>query len=98
MVTLRRRLLMLVERTSWALGLVGLVCWGAFHVDAATSARNDINRFAELKSNTRHAAIPDQSLWSAVRVDAWHKALSEPAPAPLAVLRIPEIGLEVPVL
>ena len=32
------------------------------------------------------------------RVSAWRKALSEPAPAPLAVLRIPKIRLEVPVL
>jgi sortase A len=31
-------------------------------------------------------------------VSAWRQALSEPVPAPLAVLRIPKIRLEVPVL
>ena len=98
MDALRRRLLLLAERTSWAFGLVGLVWWGAFHIEVATSTRHDLERFAALQAATLHAGMPDQSLWSSGRVDAWRKALSEPAPPPLAVLRIPKIGLEVPVL
>ena len=50
------------------------------------------------RSVAPQAGTPDQSLWSPNRVSAWRKALSDPAPAPLAVLRIPKIRLEVPVL
>ena len=64
----------------------------------ATSTRHDLERFAALKSLAPPAGTPDQSLWSPHRVSAWRKALSDPAPAPLAVLRIPKIRLEVPVL
>jgi sortase A len=91
-------LLLFVERTSWAFGVAGLVWWGAFHIAVTTSTRNLVNRFVALQSVVLHPDEPDQSLWSTVRVYAWRKALSQPALAPLAVLRIPEIGLEVPVL
>ena len=48
---------------------------------------------------SRHAAgTPDQSLWSPERIVAWRKAVDEPAATPLAVLRIPRLRLEVPVL
>jgi sortase A len=94
----RRRLLLLAERTSWAFGLVGLMWWGAFHIEVATSTRHDLERFAALQGVATQAETPDQSLWSPNRVSAWRKALSEPAPAPIAVLRIPKIRLEVPVL
>jgi sortase A len=40
----------------------------------------------------------DLSLWSPGRIDAWRSSLSLPSPPPLAVLRIPKIKLEVPVL
>jgi Sortase domain len=46
----------------------------------------------------QRAGASDQSLWSPERVSAWRKAVSEPSPAPLAVLRIPKLRLEVPVL
>ena len=78
--------------------LSALVWWGAFHIGVATSTRHDLERFAALRVVAPPAGTPDQSLWSPVRVDAWRKAMSEPAPAPIAVLRIPKIGLEVPVL
>jgi len=94
----RRRLLLLVERLSLAFGLVGLVGWGSFQIRGATSARNDLARFAALQVVAPHDSTPDQTLWSPHRVSAWRQALSEPAPAPLAVLRIPKIRLEVAVL
>jgi sortase A len=93
-----RRLLLLAERASWTLGLVGLAWWGAFHIRAATLTQHDLERFAALQVVAPHDGTPDQSLWSAVRISAWRKAMSEPAPAPLAVLRIPKIRLEVAVL
>lgn len=40
----------------------------------------------------------DQSLWDGRRILAYAHALTRPAPPPLAVLRIPRLGLEVPVL
>jgi sortase A len=95
---LRRRSLLFVERASWALGLVGLVWWGAFHIGVAGSTRHDLERFATLQALTTPAGAPDLTLWSPQRVSAWRKTLEDPAPAPLAVLRIPKIRLEVPVL
>jgi sortase A len=98
MEELRRRLLLLAERASWTFGLVGLMWWAAFHVGVASSTRHDLERFAALQVVATPAGTPDQSLWSPNRVSAWHKALGEPGPDPLAVLRIPKIGLEVAVL
>jgi sortase A len=40
----------------------------------------------------------DQRLWSESRIRAYESALQEPSDTPLAVLRIPRIRLEVPVL
>jgi len=83
---------------SWALGLVGLGCFAAMHVGAAVSARQDLERFAALRTGGSPAGTPDQSLWSPARVRAWRRAISESGPPPLAVLRIPKIHLEVAVL
>jgi sortase A len=93
-----RRRLLLVETTCWVIGLVGLAVWGAFHFRSVTSTRQSLERFATLKSIALPAGTPDQSLWSPKRISAWQKAFSNPAPVPLAVLRIPKIHLEAPVL
>jgi sortase A len=98
MKTARVRFLLLTECASWAFGLVGLVWWGAFEVGVATSTAQDLDRFDALRRAALHAGAPDQSLWSPKRVSAWREALTKPAPAPVAVLRIPKIRLEVPVL
>jgi len=98
MAIVRRRLLTLAEGVSWAVGLIGLAVWVWFQVGNATRTRNDLDRFAALQVEAAHPATPDQSLWSPARVSAWLKVSNEPAPAPLAVLRIPKIRLEVPVL
>jgi sortase A len=98
MEALRHRLLLLTERAFWIFGVVGLVWWGAFHIGVATSTQHDLKRFSALQVVARHAGMPDQSLWPPARVSAWRKALSEPLRTPLAVLRIPKIRLEVPVL
>lgn len=84
--------LLVAERACWALGLIGLVWWAAFQLGVARSTRNDLARFAARR------ATPDQSSWSPTRVNAWRQALDEPVPAPIAVLRIPKIRLEVAVL
>src|SRR5436190_13117489 len=91
METLPRRLLLLIETTSWGFGLLGLLWWAAFHIGVVTGAQHDLQRFAALRVMAPYAATPDQSLWSPARVTAWRRARSESAPAPLAVLRIPKI-------
>ena len=94
----RLRLLLISERASWALGLLGLAWWGAFHVVVATSTRQELERFAASRLVAQQVGTSDLSLWSQVRIAAWRKALLEPAATSLAVLRIPKIRLEVPVL
>ncbi len=49
-------------------------------------------------ATSQPTAAPDLSLWDPKRISAWRSSLEEPAPPPLAVLRVPKIGLEVAVL
>ena len=101
--TARRGWLLVAERTCWVLGVAGLTWWSVFQLSVATSSRHDLKRFAEA---ARVAAVPvapgpvapDQSLWSPKRISAYQLAMAAPEPAPLAVLRIPKIRLEVAVL
>ena len=87
------------ERTAWAFGVVCLATWGALHLDGIAGARHELERFALLQAAAApQSSAPDLRLWDPERVSAWRRALNEPAPAPLAVLRIPKIRLEVPVL
>ena len=80
-------------------GLVCLVAWGALYTEGATGARYELGRFAALQAATQQqTAAPDLSLWSPARISAWRITLNDPAPPPLAVLRIPKLRLEVPVL
>ncbi len=46
----------------------------------------------------RNPGIPDFRLWSHQRIEAYQASLLENVPSPLGVLRIPSLGLEVPVL
>jgi sortase A len=93
-----RRLLLLVERATWLFGVMGLVAWGAHYRWTVGAARLDVKRFAAYHDAARHAGTPDQSLWSPERIVAWRTATGEPAATPLGVLRIPRLGIEVPVL
>ena len=95
---LRRRFLLFLEGAAWFFGVVGLASWGSYHQWAATAARLDVARFVSHQDVAPRAGIPDQSLWSPERIVAWRRALGEPEVSPLAVLRIPRLGLEVPVL
>jgi sortase A len=94
-----RRWRLLPERALWIFGLACLAMWGGLRVAAVAGARYEIERFGTLRAaGGLHVVKPDQTLWSPERIAAWGDALVEPAPPPLAVLRIPSIGLEVPVL
>jgi sortase A len=95
----QRRLGLIVERTAWTFGVVCLLTYGALYIDGAAGARHEMERFALLQAAAlQQPPAPDLSLWDPGRITAWRRALSEPAPPPLAVLRIPKIRLEVPVL
>jgi sortase A len=82
---------------AWALGLATLTVWTVASVAGLAGARQDIERF---DSNQRSipAAAPDLTLWDAERIRAWREALTQPAPPPLGILRIPKLHLEVAIL
>jgi len=98
---------------AWSAGLLLIAGWGIARGLAAFLAARDLRRFHEVEVTASSppplsatAAAPvvletgpvDQRLWAEERVRAFARAAREPAPPPLAVLRIPKIGLEVPVL
>jgi sortase A len=90
---------LLAERAAWVCGLVCVVTWGALYIEGVTGARHELARFAVVQAAAaQQTAAPDLSLWDPKRISAWRSALNEPAPPPLAVLRIPKIRLEVAVL
>ena len=87
------------ERAAWTAGIVAVSVWAAVVVSGSAGARRDLDRFEESQFNAGAlVSLPDQRLWSAKRMNAWLDTLNREAPAPLAVLRIPRIGLEVAVL
>ena len=90
---------LIAERAAWACGVVCLALWGALQLDSETAARREVERFARVRAAAlQQTGAPDLSLWDPERVSAWQLALHEPAPQVLAVLRVPKIRLEVPVL
>ncbi len=103
-----RRRLHLLERVAWAMAVVLGGTWAMARGLAWASERGSIAAFHETARAaaaasplSRRGAPPvevDQSLWDAGRIRAYARALTRPAPPPLALLRIPRLGLEVPVL
>ena len=94
-----RQLPLLIERLSWTLGAGAIAVWTAVSVNGTLGAHRERERFAALQTAAiADAAVPNQSLWSPERVTAWRETQNTNAPAPLALLRIPRIGLEVAVL
>jgi len=93
--------LLAAERILWA---VGIVCLGAYivlRILGAAGARHELERFESLREVPRTLPAdpsPSRSLWSTGRIRAFRESLKRDPPAPLAVLRIPRIGLEAPVL
>lgn len=71
---------------------------GTRHVDATRDVREALQRFDDLRAAQARAPAPDPTLWSPQRIAAWQGTRDGPREAPLAVLRIPRIHLDVPVL
>ncbi|HKE87250.1 MAG TPA: class D sortase [Vicinamibacterales bacterium] len=88
-----------VEAVAWAAGVVCLVYVVLQYRDGVNGTRDAMREFTELKTAERHRPESvDVSLWSEARIKAWQSTRDLPGPSPLAVLRIPRIHLEVPIL
>ena len=89
---------------AWTVGIVCLAVWAFGGVFRVINARHEVRQFAAARTAAArtdthlNAHDPDFTLWSVKRISAWHETLGEPAPPPLAILRIQRVGLEVPVL
>ena len=91
-----------IERAAWLVGLTGLSIWAAAVVVRHTGAERELQRFEHAREAARavpiHVGAPDTALWDSKRILAWQEAQKDASPAPLAVLRIPRLGVEAPVL
>ena len=86
------------EALSLALGVGCLLYVGVHYVDGWLARRAALDRFAELRALGTRTDTPELTLWSPQRIAAWQRTLTLPREDPLAVLHIPRIGLDVPVL
>ena len=87
------------EAIAWTLGLACAAYWGVWHLAGVTGRGQAMRQFAALQAaEADQSGLPDQTLWSPERISAWKRALEEPGAAPLAVLRIPRLSIEAPVL
>jgi hypothetical protein len=87
-----------LEAVAWAAGIVCLAYVGVRHLDSVNSNRESMRRFTELRRRTSPWRIRRcvALVGSADRGVAAHTGSA--GPTPLAILRIPRIHLEVPVL
>jgi sortase A len=93
---------------AWVTGVGLLAFSGAVKVVGNSLKQQEVRRFERAREAAASTAAPsslrldvlavNQSLWAEERIHAYARALNEQAPATLAVLRIPRIGLEGPVL
>ncbi len=103
-MTVPSRILRIVERVLVALGVALCLAWAGTRLEGEIGRRAGLLQFEAARSRTSPpspqapSAKVDDHLWSEKRVLAYKEALLGAFPAPLAVLRIPRAGIEVPVL
>lgn len=97
MIAPRRAIWQTAEIVAWTTGVACLAIWTLAIESRRAGTRETLAQFAAARGS-QETAQPDQRLWSPERIRAWADSRREPAPAPLAVLRIRRIGVEVPVL
>lgn len=90
LITARR-----LTRLAWTIAVVCLA--GSAPAGRAAGCGNFLAPTTALPEHEAACREPDLSLWDAGRVAAWRETLDDPHPPPLAVLRIPKLGLEVPI-
>jgi len=97
-----------VERVLLISGLTLLAVYATARLESLLSSRADLQQFAAIAPSSASAgrevaedigtSAVDFSLWDEHRVQAYKKRTLQPPRAPLAVLHILKIGLEVPLL
>lgn len=93
------------ERLFWIAGTLLVAVWVAAYAHKTVLSRRDLARFdTAMRARVTPPRVlpgeapPDQTLWSKERVRSYEESLKVKSSDPLAVLRIPKIGLEVAVL
>ena len=93
-----------IERAAWLGGLTGLTIWaGAVLVRHAGSTR-ELQKFERARQAPAIAPkllqvnAPDTGLWDQKRILAWQETQKDASPPPVAVLRVPRLAIEAPVL
>ncbi len=94
-----------VELVLLAVGMSLLALYLAFRLYSVVSSRAALREFAEISSKTPSVGVQDPatrervdfSLWSDKRRTAYQESLTAKTDGPVAVLRIPQLSLEVPV-
>lgn len=84
-----------------AFGLGLLLIYGVGRICSVVYSHVELHRFWRAQSATfddKTPGGPDFRLWSKGRIAAYQESLKTETPIPLAVLKIPSIELEVPVL
>lgn len=89
-----------IERAAWGIGVGALAVWAGLTLAGRLGSQRELQTFA---AHRLDAARPvegplDQRLWSPERIRAWKETLTRAAPEALGVLRVPKVGIEVPVL
>ena len=94
-----------IERLLLILGVLLIAIYVAAYIHRTILSRAELRRVQTQQSvGTSSASRPDTrvdfdfSLWSQKRIAAYEQTLTEHIDPPLAVLRIPKVRLEVPVL
>jgi sortase A len=104
--------LLILEKAAWGVGLLLIAVFAIARLHGAVSSRLEVARFeAARTAHTEATQLPadtgsplpvptgvDFTLWSEGRVRAWQESGKEQAPAAIAVLEVPRLGLTVPVL
>lgn len=96
------------ERLLLATGVLLLCAWGGLRLYGTVAARSAVARFKAQNPATAAAqfsSLPDPALgqrvdfrlWSSERIEGYKASLAQKRDAPLAVLRVAKIDLEVPV-
>jgi sortase A len=89
----------IAEIVAWTVGVVLLVFYGATRARQTAAAKREVREFTRVREQARTLSwgSPDQSLWSPERIRAWQQLSTGAATAAIAVLKVPRVGLEVPV-
>src|SRR5664279_6017938 len=96
-----------LERLLLVVGISLLAIYVVARIHGAVLARAEVDRFisepvAAPGGVSAEATMPetksDESLWSAKRIKDYEQSLAEQFSPPIAILRIPKIHVEVPIL